>query len=91
MHIASHSTLTASPVVLDQLLDQLATSDTFRSAMLADPVQALSGLGISADPRQIPASRSLPSKQVLLANRELIKSKLAGTEDLLYFLLDGKG
>jgi len=91
MHIASHSPVAASPVVLDQLLDQLAHSDTFRNQMLADPVQALSGLGISAGPRQIPAHRSLPSKQVLLANRELIKAKLGGTEDLLYFLLDGKG
>lgn len=91
MLIASHSPVSASPVVLDQLLDQLATNDNFRSRMLADPVLALSGLGISADPRQIPANRSLPSKQVLLANRELIKSKLASTEDLLYFFLDGKG
>jgi putative modified peptide len=91
MHLASTSPVSASPVMIDQLLDQLANDDTFRSDMLADPVSALRGLGISADPRQIPADRSLPSKQVLLANRELIKSKLSGTEDLLYFLLDGKG
>jgi len=77
--------------MLDQLLDQLAHDDAFRSNMLADPLSALRGLGISADPQQIPADRSLPSKQVLLANRELIKSKLSGTEDLLYFLLNGKG
>jgi len=77
--------------MLDQLFDQLANDDTFRSDMLADPVSALRGLGISADPSHIPADRSLPSKQVLLANRELIKAKLSGTEDLLYFLLDGKG
>ena len=91
MHLASTSAPTATPLMLDRLLDQLANDDGFRSDMLADPVSALRGLGINADPRQIPAQRSLPSKQVLQANRELIKSKLSGTEDLLYFLLDGKG
>jgi putative modified peptide len=91
MRLASTSPVTVTPVLIDQLLDQLANNDTFRSDMLADPVSALRGLGISADPKQIPAHRSLPSKQVLLANRDLIKSKLSGTEDLLYFFLDGKG
>ena len=91
MRLASTSPVTVTPVMLDQLLDQLAHDDAFRNTMLADPLSALRGLGISADPQQIPADRSLPSKQVLLANRELIKSKLSGTEDLLYFLLNGKG
>ena len=91
MRLASPSPVTVTPVMIDQLLDQLAHDDSFRSDMLADPLSALRGLGIRADPRQIPVDRSLPSKQVLLANRELIKSKLSGTEDLLYFLLNGKG
>lgn len=78
------------PVLVDQLLDKLATDDQFRARLIADPIGVLHDMGLEGDASDIPAIRQLPSKAVILANRAAIKSKLTSTDDLIYFFLDGK-
>jgi putative modified peptide len=76
-----------TPEIVDQLLDKLSTDDEFRENFLGNPALVLSTLGIQVDPAQVPAVRRLPSKDVLKANREAIKSKLVGQAGLIWFLV----
>ncbi|SFU93015.1 NHLP-related RiPP peptide [Pseudoduganella namucuonensis] len=75
---------------LDTLLDYLASDEAFRERMLGDPVGALGSIGITLDPAQVPAVRSLPSKESIAADRDAIKQKLGGTVGMLPFFLSGK-
>lgn len=45
-----------------KILHRLATDDDFREQMLGDPVSALKPYGVEVDPTQVPAVRTLPSK-----------------------------
>ena len=83
--MASHS-----PHDLDLLLSKLAGDDSFRQRFLNDPHIALGGLGIRIDAAQIPALRSLPSKEVLAANRHAIKGKLENAAGAIPFFLSGR-
>lgn len=83
--MASHS-----PQDLDLLLSKLAGDDGFRQSFLNDPQLALGGLGISIDAARIPALRSLPSKEVLAANRQAIKGKLENAAGAIPFFLSGQ-
>lgn len=76
-----------TPEIVDQLLDKLSTDDEFRENFLGNPALVFSTLGIQVDPAQVPAVRRLPSKDVLKANREAIKSKLVGQAGLIWFLV----
>ena len=78
------------PILVDQLLDKLGNDDDFRACMIADPMGVLHDMGLEGDAADIPALRTLPSKEVIRANRALIKAKLTTTDDLLYFILAGK-
>lgn len=44
-----------------RVLELLSTSQDFREQVLGDPVSALKAHGITVDPQDVPASRSLPS------------------------------
>ncbi|HEX7985233.1 MAG TPA: NHLP-related RiPP peptide [Duganella sp.] len=83
--MASHS-----PQDLDLLLSKLSGDDSFRQSFLSDPQTALGGLGIRIDAVQIPALRSLPSKEVLAANRHAIKGKLENAAGAIPFFLSGQ-
>lgn len=81
---------THSPQDLDLLLSKLSGDDSFRSSFLKDPQLALGGLGIQIDAAQIPAARSLPSKEVIAANRHAIKSKVDSAAGAIPFFLSGQ-
>ena len=81
---------TYSAQVVDKLLDKLSGDDLFRQNLLSDPETALSGIGIRLDPGQIPATRSLPSKEMIAANRFAIKSKLENAAGAYPFFLSGR-
>ncbi len=70
------------------LLDRLIDDQSFRERLLGDPVSALAELGIKADPTQVSKTRSLPSVEVLRANRKAIEDKLVGNARLFIFMVD---
>lgn len=78
-----------NPGDLDTLLDKLSTDDAFREQMLGDPAKALGSIGLTIDPAQIPAIRTLPSKDALAADRAAIKAKLDSAAGALPFFLSG--
>lgn len=83
--MASHS-----PQDLDLLLSKLAGDDAFRQSFLSDPLLALGGLGMRVDAASIPASRCLPSKEVIAASRHAIKAKLENAAGAIPFFLSGQ-
>jgi len=83
--MASHS-----PQDLDLLLYKLSGDDGFRQNFLRDPQVALRDLGFGIDAAQIPALRSLPSKEVIAANRHAIKGKLENAAGAIPFFLSGQ-
>ncbi|MBY0239583.1 MAG: NHLP-related RiPP peptide [Burkholderiaceae bacterium] len=78
-----------NPGDLDTLLDKLSSDDAFREQMLGNPAQALAGIGLNIDPAQIPAIRTLPSKDALAADRATIQAKLDSAAGALPFFLSG--
>ncbi|CAN7701845.1 NHLP-related RiPP peptide [Duganella sp. LjRoot269] len=74
---------------LSTVLDKLAKDDAFRDHMLRDPVGALGGLGISLDPAQVPAVRSLPSKDSIVADQTAMHSNIVSEGTMVVFLLSG--
>lgn len=75
---------------LDTVLDKLSRDDAFRAWVLDDPAAALGSVGVAIDPREVPAVRSLPSKEVLMSARLAIKAKLASSAGAIPFFLSGK-
>ena len=75
---------------LDTLMARLSSDDAFRSALMADPAHALSALGISIDPSQIPALRTLPSKQTMGLERLAMQQKLDNASGAIPFFLSGR-
>lgn len=77
-----------TPEIVDKLLDQLSSDDQFREQFLGNPALVLHTMGVDVDPAQVPSVRRLPSKASLKANRDAIKSKLAGSAGLIWFLVE---
>lgn len=73
------------------VLDKLASDDAFRDRLLGDPVGALSNLGIVLPPELVPAVRSLPSKEDIVADQDALHSKLESNDRMVLFLLSGGG
>ncbi len=73
--------------VTRKLIDKLSTDDAFREQMLGDPVAAMASVGVTVDPAQVPAKRSLPPKAVLAANRDAICQRLQGTAGMGWFFI----
>jgi putative modified peptide len=84
MTLPSHS-----PDAVNNLLDKLANDDDFRAQLLAQPGEALASLGIAAAPGDIPDVRTLPSKDVIQANREAMQEKLGSPVAMALFILAG--
>ena len=78
------------PPNMDKLMEKLSSDDGFRSQLMADPVNALSAIGIFIDPSQIPAIRKLPSKQVIAIDRVAVKQKLDNAAGAIPFFLSGR-
>ena len=78
------------PPNMDRLMDKLSNDDGFRAQLMADPVNALGALGISLDAAQIPAIRSLPSKQAIAIDRLAVKQKLDNAAGAIPFFLSGR-
>jgi putative modified peptide len=74
---------------LTKVLDKLAKDDAFRERMLGDPVGALGTLGISLDPSEVPAVRSLPSKDSISADQATLQSTAVNADTMIIFLLSG--
>jgi putative modified peptide len=74
---------------LESLMARLSTDDAFRAALMADPSQTLSALGIALDPCQVPALRTLPSKQTMGAERMAVQQKLDNASGAIAFFLTG--
>lgn len=72
---------------LDQLLGRLGSDDAFREKYLGDPVAALAEHGVEVDQADVPAVRSLPSKDVFRSQAEAIRAKADGKVGLMFFVL----
>lgn len=75
---------------LDTLMAKLSSDDAFRADLMADPVNALSALGISIDAANIPALRNLPSKQTMGLERLAMQQKLDNASGAIPFFLSGR-
>ena len=76
-----------TPAQLDQLLGRLGTDDAFREKFLGDPVAALAEHGVHVDPTDVPAVRSLPSKDTFRTQAEALRAKADGKVGLMFFVL----
>jgi putative modified peptide len=74
---------------LSTVLDKLASDDAFREHLLGDPVGALGTLGIQLDPSQVPAVRSLPSKDTVAADQNALHQQMVTAGNMVIFLLSG--
>lgn len=84
MNLPSHS-----PDAVNTLLDKLANDDDFRAQLLAQPAETLASIGITAGAGDIPELRTLPSKDVIQANRDAMQEKLGSPVAMALFLLAG--
>ncbi|SDG83817.1 MULTISPECIES: NHLP-related RiPP peptide [unclassified Duganella] len=84
MNLPSHSS-----DAVNVLLDKLANDDDFRAKLLAQPAETLAGIGINAGAGDIPDLRTLPSKEVVQANRVAMQEKLGSPVAMALFLLAG--
>lgn len=80
----------ASLPLIEQLLDKLGSDDRFREQMIADPGATLKGIGMDVAGFTFPATRTLPAKEVIQANRALLEAQAAGNGNMVYFFLDGR-
>ena len=78
------------PPNMDRLMEKLSSDDGFRAELMANPVSALSAIGITIDPRHIPAIRNLPSKQAVAMDRVAVKQKLDNAAGAIPFFLSGR-
>lgn len=73
-------TVNLSTDVADQLLDRLATDDSFRALFVADPAAALSALGPAAEAFSAAAAcmqvTALADKQAIIAARDSLRAML---------------
>lgn len=60
------------------LLEKLSTDDSFREQLLGDPVAAMASLGVDVDHSEVPAKRTLPSKDDVKAARDALHARLNG-------------
>lgn len=74
---------------VNTLLSKLANDDDFRAKLLEQPAVALTSIGITAGAGDIPAVRTLPSKDVIQANREALQEKLGSPVAMALFILAG--
>ncbi|MEO5624201.1 MAG: NHLP-related RiPP peptide [Dokdonella sp.] len=81
------STAIPTPAQLDQLLGRLGSDDAFREKYIGDPVSALAEHGVHVDPADVPAVRSLPSKETFRTQAEAIRAKADGKVGLMFFVL----
>lgn len=84
MTLPSHS-----PDAVSALLDKLANDDDFRAQLLAQPADTLASIGITAGAGDIPDVRTLPSKEVIQANRAAMQEKLGSPVAMALFILAG--
>lgn len=68
-----------------QLLQRLATDDEFRARMEKDPVATFADYGFVIDPKIAPASVTLPSKEHIKANADLLAQQLDATSGWVVF------
>jgi putative modified peptide len=74
---------------LSAILDKLAGDSQFRERLCSNPVAALSALGISLHPDQVPTQIKLPSTASLAADKFELTAKLETNASMLPFLLSG--
>ena|GEM_PF-1841835 len=70
-------------------LDKLAHDGAFRADLARDPVAALAGIGITLNPADVPAVRSLPSAQRIAADLAAVKDKLESAAAMVLFRVSG--
>ena len=68
-----------------QLLERLATDDEFRARMEKDPIAAFADYGFVIDPKIAPAAVSLPSKEQIHANADLLAKQVDATSGWVVF------
>lgn len=72
---------------IDLFLAHLSADDAFRQQLIERPLETFGTVGIAIDATRIPAIRTLPSKQIIAANRALIKDRLQGQCAMALFFL----
>jgi len=75
-----------TPEQLDEILNRLSTDDAYREHFLGNPVSALAQHGVEVHPDDVPAVRSLPSKESLVNDREAIKTQIGGNTAMMFFV-----
>lgn len=74
---------------INAVLDKLLNDDSFRAELLRDPVSTLASIGVAVDPSQVPAERSLPSKEIVSADQIAVSSKLESSLGMVPFIMYG--
>lgn len=72
---------------LDQLFGRLGSDDAFREKFLGDPVSALAEHGVQVDAADVPAVRTLPSKQAFASQAQALRDKAGGKAGLMFLAL----
>ena len=81
------SKATPTPDQMDKLLGRLGSDDAFREKFLGDPVTAFAEHGVEVDPAEVPAVRTLPSKDAFQKQAAAIREKANGKSCLAFFAL----
>lgn len=68
-----------------QLLERLARDDEFRARMEKDPVAAFADYGFVIDATIAPGSVTLPSKEHIQANADLLAKQFEATSGWIIF------
>lgn len=81
------SSATPTSAQTDQILGRLASDDAFREKFLGNPVAAFAEHGVSVDPSEVPAVRTLPSKAALQGQAAAFRDKIEGKACLAFLAL----
>ena len=74
---------------ISTILDKLANDDAFRARLLSEPLAALASIGVTLRADQLPAQRSLASRETLAADQNAYQAKLETVQAMWPFLLSG--
>lgn len=75
----------ANQTQAQQLLERLASDDDFRARMEREPVAALADYGFVIDPEIAPDRISLPTKEHIKANADLLAKQIEATSGWIVF------
>lgn len=68
-----------------ELLQKLASDDTFRSRFENDPSGVLNEYGVNFDPQRLPAKVTLPDKDEIAKNADALAQHVNSSMGIIFF------